>query len=95
MHHGASEAPYVLCAGRPGESYESLRGPFNLEGKPLLVDAQGPCDTPITGNVRVKVEEGTRRAWFVAYLPAQARDAAASLHALRAAVTNVHGLSLR
>jgi len=61
--------PYVFRAGRPGESYESLRGPFNLEGKPLLVDSHGPCDAPITGNSRVKVTPDTKRAWLVAYLP--------------------------
>ena len=62
--------PYAFRAGRPGESYDSLRGPFNLEGKPLLVDSHGPCDVPITGNVRVKVTPETKRAWLVAYLPA-------------------------
>lgn len=62
--------PVVLRAGRPGESYESLRGPFNLEGKPLLADDAGPFGTPITDSVRVKVTEDTRRAWMVAYLPA-------------------------
>ena len=62
--------PFVFRVGRPGESYESLRGPFNLEGKPLLVDAQGPCDAPISGNQRVKVIPETNRAWLVAYLPA-------------------------
>src|ERR1700712_2875145 len=34
--------PVVLRAGKPGESYESLRGPFSLEGKPLLADVEGP-----------------------------------------------------
>lgn len=62
--------PYLFRAGKSGESYESLRGPFNLEGKPLLVDAHGPCDVPITGNTRVKVTAETQRAWLVAYLPA-------------------------
>ena len=62
--------PFVWRAGRAGESYESLRGPFNLEGKPLLVDAQGPCDAPISGSQRVKVTPETKRAWLVAYLPA-------------------------
>ena len=61
--------PFVFRAGRAGESYESLRGPFNLEGKPLLVDAEGPCDAPISGNQRVKVTAETRRVWLVAYLP--------------------------
>lgn len=62
--------PYTFRSGKAGESYESLRGPFNLEGKPLLVDARGPCDVPITGNTRVKVTPATKRAWLVAYLPA-------------------------
>lgn len=62
--------PYVFRAGRPGESYESLRGPFNLEAKPLLADAAGPCDAPISGNQRVKVTGETQRVWLVAYLPA-------------------------
>ncbi len=57
-------------SGRPGEGYESLRGPFNLEGKPVLLDEDGPLDTPITGNVRVKVLSATRSAWLVAYMPA-------------------------
>ncbi len=64
------EPPFVFRAGREGESYESLRGPFNLAGKPLLLDALGPCDAPITGGQRVKVTEETNRAWLVAYLPA-------------------------
>jgi len=70
MAEGTCEPPYLLRSGWEGESYESLRGPFKLESRPLLIDARGVCDTPITGNVRVKVEEGTRRAWLVAYLPA-------------------------
>lgn len=63
-------APFVLRAGAEGERYESLKGPFNLAGKPLLVDAHGPCDAPITGSRRVMVRPKTRRAWLVAYLPA-------------------------
>jgi DNA/RNA-binding domain of Phe-tRNA-synthetase-like protein len=66
---GSFGSPVVLRAGRPGESYESLRGPFNLEGKPLLADPQGPFGTPITDSQRVKVTEETRHAWMVAYLP--------------------------
>jgi len=71
MAETSVQPPYVFRAGRAGENYESLRGPFNLEGKPLLVDAHGPCDVPITGNTRVKVTPETARAWLVAYLPAE------------------------
>ncbi|HEV8578174.1 MAG TPA: phenylalanine--tRNA ligase beta subunit-related protein [Thermoanaerobaculia bacterium] len=66
---GSFTPPVVLRAGTAGESYESLRGPFNLAGKPLLADAAGPFSTPITDSQRVKVTDGTRRAWMVAYLP--------------------------
>lgn len=66
---GTFQPPVALRAGRAGESYESLRGPFNLEGKPLLADAAGPFGTPITDSRRVMVAPGTRRAWMVAYLP--------------------------
>ncbi len=70
MDERALEPPFSLRAGREGESYESLKGPFRLVGRPLLVDARGPCDAPITGSERVKVGEATERAWLIAYLPA-------------------------
>jgi DNA/RNA-binding domain of Phe-tRNA-synthetase-like protein len=76
--------PFVLRAGRAGEAYASLRGPFNLEGKPLLVDAEGPCDAPITGGERVKVLPDTTRAWLVAYLPGGVVSSDCGERALRA-----------
>lgn len=69
MREGSFGSRLVFRAGLEGESYESLRGPFNLEGKPLLVDEIGPVDAPITGSTRVMVEPSTTRAWLVAYLP--------------------------
>jgi DNA/RNA-binding domain of Phe-tRNA-synthetase-like protein len=66
---GSFASPVTLRAGRPGETYESLRGPFNLEGKPLLADPEGPFGTPITDSQRVKVTGSTCGAWLVAYLP--------------------------
>jgi len=72
MTEGTFSAPLVLRAGRDGENYESLRGPFHAAGKPLLADAKGPLDTPITGNERVKITAETEAAWLVAYLPEQA-----------------------
>ncbi len=74
MIEGSFVAPLTWRSGVEGESYESLRGPFNLGGKPVLFDPAGPLDTPITGNVRVKVEADTRRAWLVAYMPATELD---------------------
>lgn len=66
---GTFAPPVTLRAGRPGETVQSLRGPFNLEGKPLMEDARGPFSTPITDSERVRVGEGTERVWIVAYLP--------------------------
>jgi len=86
MTDGTFEPPLVFRAGREDESFQSLRGPFRLGGKPLLCDAQGPLDCPITGNERVKVTPATRRAWLVAYLPADAVEPAAARDALEAIV---------
>ena len=47
----------------------SMRGTFNLEGKPVLTDAEGPFGTPITDSERVKVTKATGTFWLVAYLP--------------------------
>jgi DNA/RNA-binding domain of Phe-tRNA-synthetase-like protein len=69
MKEGSLGTSLVFRPGTAGESYESLRGPFNAEAKPLLVDEIGPIDTPITGSERVKVQSGTESAWLVAYLP--------------------------
>jgi DNA/RNA-binding domain of Phe-tRNA-synthetase-like protein len=70
MAEGTFEGPFILRTGAEGESYESLKGPFNLAAKPLLIDSQGPCDAPITGSRRVMIRPDTRRAALVAYLPA-------------------------
>jgi len=69
MKEGSLGTSLVFRPGAAGESYESLRGPFNAEAKPLLVDEIGPIDTPITGSERVKVQSDTEKAWLVAYLP--------------------------
>ena len=77
LAEGSFDFPVTLRAGRPGEVLDSMRGPLDLAGKPLLADAAGPFGTPITDGHRVKVLPGTRRAWLVAYLPADgAPDAA-------------------
>ncbi|HEV8238890.1 MAG TPA: phenylalanine--tRNA ligase beta subunit-related protein [Thermoanaerobaculia bacterium] len=62
--------PVRLRRGRPGERMESLRGDFDLAGKPLLEDDRGPFGTPITDSRRVAVGPQTERAWMVVYLPA-------------------------
>ncbi len=63
------EPPFRLRRGREGESMLSMRGPFSLEGKPVLEDAAGPFGTPITDSERVKVTGHTRECWLVTYAP--------------------------
>jgi DNA/RNA-binding domain of Phe-tRNA-synthetase-like protein len=82
MAFGSATPPFVLRAGRDGESMLSMRGPYELHGKPLLADGKGPFGTPITDSERVRVGEGTQRAWLVAYLPAGVVDAACAGEAL-------------
>ncbi len=74
MTEGSFGDSLVWRSGKAGEAYESLRGPFKLENKPVLFDADGPLDTPITGNTRVMVHQETQSAWLVAYLPAAELD---------------------
>jgi DNA/RNA-binding domain of Phe-tRNA-synthetase-like protein len=62
--------PLVLRSGAQGERMLSMRGDFDLSGKPLLADQEGPFGTPITDSERVKVRSGTREVWMVAYLAA-------------------------
>jgi DNA/RNA-binding domain of Phe-tRNA-synthetase-like protein len=94
MDESALSPPFRFRAGRPGETYESLRGPFELDGRPLLLDQQGPCDTPITGNVRVKVTPETGPVWLVAYLPAAVVGGEAALRELDALLA-VAGVAAR
>ncbi len=69
---GSIAGPLTFRAGREGEEMASLRGPFNLAGKPLLEDAAGPFGTPITDGERVRILTGTQEGYLVAYLPAGA-----------------------
>jgi DNA/RNA-binding domain of Phe-tRNA-synthetase-like protein len=69
MREGSFDFPVALRAGCAGETLESMRGPLDLAGKPLLEDATGPFGTPITDSHRVKVLPETTRGWLVAYLP--------------------------
>jgi DNA/RNA-binding domain of Phe-tRNA-synthetase-like protein len=84
MAAGSGTPPFTFRAGTAGESMLSLRGPYELAGKPLLADAAGPFGTPITDSERVRVRPETRRAWLVAYLPAGAVGAGCASAALAA-----------
>jgi DNA/RNA-binding domain of Phe-tRNA-synthetase-like protein len=69
MGAGSIRPPVELRAGTAGELMDSLRGPFDLAGKPVLADLKGPFGTPITDSERVAVREQCSRGWLVAYLP--------------------------
>jgi DNA/RNA-binding domain of Phe-tRNA-synthetase-like protein len=98
MSEGTFKPPLVWRIGQPGESYDSLRGPFKLDKKPLLVDTLGPLDAPITGSQRVKVTSQTSAVWLVSYLPAETVDTSVAETKLlelveRAPVAQIHGTS--
>jgi DNA/RNA-binding domain of Phe-tRNA-synthetase-like protein len=65
------EPPVVLRRGAPGESYEGIRkGPVNVEGRPVLVDARGPFGNPTSDSARTMITAATRRALVIAFAPA-------------------------
>ena len=65
------EPPVVLRRGGAGESYEGIRkGPVNVDGRPVLVDARGPFGNPTSDSERTMITTATRRALVVAFAPA-------------------------
>ncbi len=87
MAEGSFQPPLRFRVGTEGEEYLSLKGPFRLEGRPLLLDTEGPLDAPITGSERVKIVATTTAAWLVAYLP----GAAVSFRQAEAALSRLTG----
>ncbi|UCG51033.1 MAG: hypothetical protein JSW58_12630 [Candidatus Latescibacterota bacterium] len=94
MADGTIAPPLLFRSGRPGENYLSLRGPFNLDGKPLLCDSAGPLDCPITGNDKVKVTLETQRAWLVAYMPSETSDPVSANKMLEEMVRRVPAIQI-
>lgn len=65
------EPPVVLRNGAPGESYEGIRkGPVNVEGRPVLVDARGPFGNPTSDSARTCITLEARTALVTVYAPA-------------------------
>lgn len=68
---GRVRPPVVLRQGAPGEAYEGIRkGPVHVDGRPVLVDAEGPFGNPTSDSLRTSVSLSTRDALVVAYAPA-------------------------
>jgi DNA/RNA-binding domain of Phe-tRNA-synthetase-like protein len=63
-------APVMLRFGSVGEGYEGIgRGRVGVEGKPVLVDRDGPFGNPTADSLRTSVGHGTTMALVVLYLP--------------------------
>jgi DNA/RNA-binding domain of Phe-tRNA-synthetase-like protein len=63
--------PVTLRKGAAGEGYEGIRkGTVNVEGRPVLVDREGPFGNPSSDSLRTSITTATRRALVVAYAPA-------------------------
>ena len=62
--------PVELRLGRAGEAYEGIRkGPVQVEGRPVLVDAEGPFGNPTSDSLRTCITFSTTRCLVVAYAP--------------------------
>jgi DNA/RNA-binding domain of Phe-tRNA-synthetase-like protein len=69
------DPPVSLRRGQAGESYEGIRkGPVNVEGRPVLVDARGAFGNPTSDSARTCITLTTTRALVVAYAPAGCSD---------------------
>lgn len=63
--------PVVLRRGAAGEAYEGIRkAQVNVEGRPVLVDAQGPFGNPTSDSARTMITTQTRHALVTVYAPA-------------------------
>lgn len=79
---GKIRGEVTLRAGRAGESYPGIRkGDVHLEGRPVLLDDEGPFGNPTSDSLRTCVELSTTSLWMVIFAPASypaerlARDA--------------------
>lgn len=65
------QPPLHFRLGRSGEEYEGIRkGMVSAEGRPVLVDEQGPFGNPSADSLRTSITLATRKALVVAFAPA-------------------------
>jgi DNA/RNA-binding domain of Phe-tRNA-synthetase-like protein len=61
----------LLRLGAAGEAYEGIRkGSVGAEGRPVLVDSEGPFGNPSSDSLRTSITLATTRCLVVAYAPA-------------------------
>ena len=64
--------PVTLRRGRAGEGYEGIRKAFvGVEGRPVLVDAQGAFGNPTSDSQRAMIRLETADTLVIAYAPRQ------------------------
>jgi DNA/RNA-binding domain of Phe-tRNA-synthetase-like protein len=64
------QPPIEFRSGRQGEVYQGVgRDTLNLEGFPLLADAEGPFGSAVSDSVRTRVTEATTRLLWVTFAP--------------------------
>jgi DNA/RNA-binding domain of Phe-tRNA-synthetase-like protein len=62
--------PIEFRPGRAGETYQGVgRDVLNLEGFPLLADAEGPFGSAVSDSVRTRVTPNTTRVLWVTFEP--------------------------
>jgi DNA/RNA-binding domain of Phe-tRNA-synthetase-like protein len=86
----------LLRRGVPGESYPGIRkDDVHLDGRPVLVDRQGPFGNPTSDSLRTSVDASTRVLTLVIFAPpASVPDAVLLEHVERARETMERHLAL-
>jgi DNA/RNA-binding domain of Phe-tRNA-synthetase-like protein len=70
------QAPIEFRHGTAGERYEGIgKRTWHLEGRPVLVDPDGPFGSPISDSTRSMITEAARDVLVVIYAPAGASGA--------------------
>ena len=68
---GKIHGTVTLRPGLPGEAYQGVRkDDVHLQGRPVLVDDEGPFGNPTADSMRTAVTPATRSLWMVVFAPA-------------------------
>ena len=85
----------TLRRGMAGESYPGIRkDDVHLEGRPVLVDSEGPFGNPTSDSFRTSVTPDTRSLWLLIFAPAGFPRATLESCAARAGEAITRHLSL-
>src|SRR5262245_4649636 len=71
----------ALRRGRAGEGYAGIRKEWvNVEGRPTLVDEEGPFGNPTSDSARTSVDGKTSSLLMIVFAPADTSDADLAAH---------------